>query len=367
MADVPMTIDAHDMKSDLRTKEIIDRINQIDQNKLKDKLEEETTMEPTNIFANPAAGLGAGLGGGVLGGALTSLLLGRNGLNGADGVGVVTPTMLTAALNQVQDNTNAATAASERLTQSRFDAEAQREIQAAIERTAAATQLAGAVQSSAIGVEIAKGQGEVTTQIALTSGATQTQAALLAGNLNTQNALNAAAAGVQVQKISGEIQVQNALGDAAIQVAVAAVGTANALAFKDVAIGTAQSTYALANAIKSDGDITRGLIVKQNDDMLNRLLTTAQNEIIELRGDRDGRSRARETEVNVTQSVTTNQNNLQAQQQQQQQFQILANLNAAVCNLANDIQAVRQTQSNVNFGVQGTAGQTASAANTRVN
>jgi hypothetical protein len=348
---------------------------------------EENNMTPAetiNLFAaNPGmgysgvgAGAGAGLGAGLLGGVLGGALLGgnRGGLFGGNGNGDGS----FAAINTINSNTDNAIAATERLTAARFDAEAQREIQAAIERTAAATQLATAVQSAALGVEIAKGQGEISTQVALAKSDLSTQGALNAsatqvlaqkgfGDLSTQNALTASATQVLVQKAVGDLAVQTALGDARTQADVALVGTANALAFKDVALQTAAQTYALSQAVKAEGDLTRGLINKLNDDTLNRLLTTAQNEIIELRGDRDGNRRSRETEINVTQSVNQNQNNLQAQAQQQQQFQILANLAAQVGNLANDIQVVRQTQSNVNFGTQGTAGQTASAANTRVN
>jgi hypothetical protein len=346
-----------------------------------------TTMESPvikNIFepspyGNAGAGmLGGGLGAGVVGGLLSQTLLGRNGLNGVDGVNVVTPALLQTSLNQVQSNTDNAIAAAERLTTARFDSEAQREIQAAIERTASATQLAYAVGNSALGVEIAKGQGEINTQVALTTG-----------NLGTQNALNAQNITTQIAKTSGDLGTQLALQGAALGVQVEKVATANIMGQKDLLLATnaqfsqAQLTamqnaniaaaqlaavnYGLSTAVKADGDQTRALINKLNDDTLNRLLTTAQNEIIELRGDREGVRRSRETEVNVTQNVTTNQNQLQAQAQQQQQFQILANLAAQVGNLANDIQVVRQTQSNVNFGVQGTAGQTASAANTRVN
>jgi hypothetical protein len=284
----------------------------------------------------------------------------------------------TSGFDSVNHNIAASVAASERLNMARFDAESAREIQAAVERTAAATQLAGATeaaaiqlasatQAAALGVEIAKGNGEVATQVALTTG-----------NLNTQGALNAAATQTLVTKGIGDLSVQVALNTAAVATAVERTGTATALAFKDSAILAGQNAaaierqvaanqYALSTAIKADGDLTRGMIIANNDAMLNRQLATAQAEIIELRNHEHGNRRQRETEVNVTQTVTQNQNNLQAQQQQQQQFQVLANLSALVNNLAGDIQAVRQTQSNINFGVQGTAGQTASAANTRVN
>lgn len=335
---------------------------------------EEYAMEPNvvkNIFESGmgnGGGMGGGLGAGLLGGVVGGALLGNNGIlgNNRNGVvdGLVTPTMLTTALNQVQDNTNAANAASERLTMSRFDAESQREIQASIERTAAATQLASAVQSAALGVDIAKSAGESNVQIALTSGATQTQAALLAGNLSTQNALNAAATQTLLQKAAGDLGTAFALGDARTQQAIATAGTASALAFKDVSIGQLNSQYVLSTAIKADGDLTRGLIVSQNDAMLNRLLTTAQNEIIELRGDREGRSRAREVEVNVTQ----NQTNLMNQQQQQAQFQSQAIINERLVSALNNLQVATATNQSLIIGNSGfTAGgpQTANPVNVR--
>jgi hypothetical protein len=313
-------------------------------------------METVNLFANPGMGgaaTGAGLGAGLLGGVLGGALLGNNrggilgGGNGGDGY---------SAINAINMNTDAKIASSTALSEARFNAEAQREIQAAVERSAAATQLAVAVGNAALGVEIAKGDGEISTQVALTTG-----------NLGTQNALNAAAIQTLVQKTAGDLGVQIALGDARTQFEVQQAATAAALGFKDAALQSANQTFQLSNAVKADGDLTRSLIITQYQDTLNRQLATAQNEIIELRGDRNGRERARETEINVTQSVNQNQNNLQAQAQQQQQFQILANLAAQVSNLAGDIQAVRQTQSNVNFGNQIGSGQTASATNTRVN
>lgn len=341
-------------------------------------LAEETIMtEPVhikNIFeTSPMAGMlphmsglggaGAGamggFGAGALGGLLASSLTGNGGLlGGRNGSveGLVTPTLLANEINRVQDNTQFAVAASERLTQSRFDAEAQREIQAAIERTAAATQLAFAVGNSALGVEVAKGQGEVNTQIALTSGATQTQAALLAGNLNTQGALNAAATQTLVQKTSGDLATQLALGDARTQMQIADLGTANALAFKDVAIGQLTTKYDLAKAISDDGEETRELIAANYNQDLNRKLTTAENAIIELRGDREGTRRARETEINVSQNVNQVQAQAQAQSINTQLLTALQTLISQNQNIHNGI---------VNLGTM--TGNLQSAANTRVN
>lgn len=94
--------------------------------------------------------------------------------------------------------------------------------------------------------------------------------------------------------------------------------------------------------------------------MLNRLLTTAQNEIIELKGDRNSRSHAKETEVNVMTSVNQNQ----AQAQAQQQAVVLGNIAASLGTLVSQNQNIHQGI--VNLGsMSGNAG-TQSAANTRV-
>jgi hypothetical protein len=314
---------------------------------------EGNNMDTSNLFAVPTnsgmggaigGGLGAGLLGGVLGGAL---LGGRNGgglfggnNNGGDGM---------AGINAINMNTDAAVAASTALSESRFNAEAQRELQASVERTAAATQLALAVGNAALGVEMAKGQGETNTQVALTTG-----------NLGTQNALNAAATQTLVQKTTGELSTQVALGQAQLGVAIERTGTANALAFKDAAILNLQNTNQLDKAITTDGAATRALIVQQYEATLNRQLTTAQNEIIELRGDRNLR------EVGSGITISNNNNAIataqqQQAQQQQQQISYLSNQLAALIQQNQHIQ-----QGVLNIGSGTVSGNTQTAANTRV-
>lgn len=124
-----------------------------------------------------------------------------------------------------------------------------------------------------------------------------------------------------------------------------------------------QSRYEVSKDITADGDKTRALIIANNDAVLNRELTVAQTALLEARSI----GRERDNSMTITQTVNQTQAQAQVQAQQQQQFQLLANLNAAVCNLANDIQVVRQTQSNVNFGTQTGNTTSANASNTRVN
>ncbi len=311
---------------------------------------------PMMMSNTGSAGVGAGLGAGVVGGLLAGALTNGGLLGGNRGA------------TDVNINTDNAIAASERLNMARFDAEAQREIQAAIERTAAATQLAGAVQSAALGVEIAKGTGEVTTQ----------------------GALNAAALGVQVQKTAGDTQTLIATQTAALGVQAEKTAAANALAtsmalkdqiiFTGQGFSTAQLTamqnannaatqlaavnYGLATAIKADGDLTRGMIIANNDAELNRRLIIAQNEITELRGDSRHRDRSREVEVNVTQSVNQQQVQFQAQQQQQQQ----AVLNSQILHALQGLQIATATNQSLIIGNTGAVlggAQTANPVNVR--
>ena len=95
-----------------------------------------------------------------------------------------------------------------------------------------------------------------------------------------------------------------------------------------------------------------------NEANLNRMLATAQNEIIELRGDRAAIQRAHGTEVTVTQNVA------QAQAQQQQQ-QLLGSVLASLQGLT---QIAHATNQNVIAGNQGpvfTGSQTANPTNVR--
>lgn len=140
-----------------------------------------------------------------------------------------------------------------------------------------------------------------------------------------------------------------------IKQTIAMVGATNIAATKD-------SQYAVTTAVRDDGDKTRALIVRQYEDTLNRELSEARNALVELRS----AGRVRESEINITNTNTNTQVQLQAQAQQQQQLQVLAALVAEVRNLANDVQVVRQTQSNVNFGVQGANTQSNAASNNRV-
>lgn len=140
-----------------------------------------------------------------------------------------------------------------------------------------------------------------------------------------------------------------------IKQTVAMVGATNIAATKD-------AQFALSKDIRDDGDKTRALIVRQYEDTLNRELSEARNALVELRS----AGRLRDSEINITNTNTNTQVQLQAQAQQQQQLQFMAQLVSEVRNLANDVQIVRQSQSNINFGVQGANTQGQAATNNRV-
>jgi hypothetical protein len=107
-------------------------------------------------------------------------------------------------------------------------------------------------------------------------------------------------------------------------------------------------------AIVADGTTTRALIVQQYEANLQRELATAQNEIIELRGDR----RLQEASAGITLTNTNNINQMQQQTQQQQQYGQLANM---IWGLG---QSIRSTNEAINVG-SGTL--TANPSNTNTN
>jgi dGTP triphosphohydrolase len=118
-----------------------------------------------------------------------------------------------------------------------------------------------------------------------------------------------------------------------------------------------QSQNAVQQSITADGTVTRALITSQYETNLQRELATAQNEIIELRGDRRLAEATRGIEVNTTNNI----NQAQAQAQQQQQFQTLGSL---LGSLVTELQVIRSTNSAINVG-SGTL--TASPTNTNTN
>lgn len=271
------------------------------------------------------AGLGAGAGGlaGIAGGVLGGILT-RGGLFGNEGRGgenCVTPSQLTAALAGVQD-TQMNTAVLQGLG----------DIKAAVPLAEAQSQLA-----------IAQSQGQVMNQIG------QQSLAIAQGFGNAAQQTSQAQAAV--------IAVGESVKDA-----VNGTSAATQLGIANLATSGLQNTFALSQAISADGDKTRALIESINSANLNRQLTVSDLD----RRDEANRGRIRETEINISNVNTANAQQAQAQTMQQNQWQAIIQLAEGVRNLAGDIQAVRQTQSQVVFGNNIGSGQAANATNNRV-
>lgn len=261
-------------------------------------------------------GLGAGLGGGLLGGILGGSLLGGNGLGNRNNVGegCVTPSMLTAGLTGVTD---------------------------AVQNTTV-VQTLGAIQAA---IPLAESQ----TQLAIAVAQSE-----LAGQINTANIANLGGQAMINKNVSDAI-ASSLASQTSIKESVAAYGVANLNATKD-------AQFALATIVKDDGEKTRALITSNTISELQRQLTVAQTGALEDRLT----NRARETEINITNTNTANAQQMQVQGQVQAQSQAIIQLSALVSNLCGDIQAVRATTSNVNFGTQAGVGQTTNATNNKV-
>lgn len=317
-----MELHEHEERSQHRHERVMHAINEV-------KKGEHMSNAPM-IFEGGSGGMGAamggGLGAGLLGGILGGALLGGNGglfgrNNGNWNEGPVTPSQLTAALAGVQD-TQMNTAVLQGLG----------DIKAAVPLAEANTQLAISQAQNAISNSLGQ------QSVALAQGL---------ANVNDNGNRNTAAIVAVGEQTKDLIRDQSA----ALQVGIAAVQTQGL-----------QNTYAITQAVRDDGEKTRALLIAQNEATLQRQLAVAEAALAETRAE----SRARASEINITNTNTATAQQLQTQTQLQNQFQILANLAAGVNNLANDIQAVRQTQSNVVFGNQTGSTQTASAANNRV-
>lgn len=270
--------------------------------------------EAMNLFTggNGMGGaLGGGLGAGLLGGVLGGALLGNGGLGGNSRGGQwATPTDVQTV---VADNTILSTLG---------------DIKAAIPLAEAQVQLALAGQAASLTSSINQGNSALQSSLNLAEN-------VLTNALNTQN-------------------LSNQASFAALSASTTAGATANLLS-------TERSAYAVTQAITNDGDKTRALIQSIDKTNDSRLITSLANEITELRGNQ----RLSEATGNITISNNNTAVATAQQQQSQQQFQILANLNAQLQSLNNDIQAVRQSSVVFNSGTQVASGNQ-SAANTRV-
>jgi len=256
--------------------------------------------------------LGGGLGAGLLGGVLGGALLGNNGALGSNRGGQTwaTPTDVQIAVSDSAIQT------------------ALGDIKASVPLAEAQVQLALAGQSASITSTIVNGNAANIAALALSEN-------VLLNGLNAQN--------ISTQK-----------GFSELNTAVVTSAAANALA-------TERAAYVVTQAVSNDGEKTRALIQSIDKTNDSRLITNLSNEVTELRGDR----RLAEATGNITISNNNTAVATAQQQQSQQQFQILANLNAQLQSLNNDIQAVRQSSVVFNSGTQVASGNQ-SAATTRV-
>jgi len=213
-------------------------------------------------------------------------------------------------------------------------------------------------------------EGAVQSAISASQNAVQGQASTYAlGNANAQaqyalsSQNQAAQLGIQAATNFGNTQndIANARENINQQAREqSALITANALSnatnFGLVQTQAAVNTGLLNAAIIADGDRTRALVSQQYVETLNRQLAVAQNEINELRFDRNSISRHHETEVKVSQQV----NQAQAQAQSQAVFgDILRRLEGLH-------QVAASTNSNIIAGNQG-AVQTGAQSSTPTN
>jgi hypothetical protein len=311
------------------------------------------------------AGAGLGATGAILGGLALLSNLGRNGgLFGGNGNGtlgtganLVTTTDLQAALNaqSQSQNTNNILQQLAAIQQEIPSAEGRSQLalaqaQIGIQTQAAQGQLAAANTAAQLSTNVADARHSINDNVHLNGlNNANSFAGVQIGIANSTAATNAI---VRETKDVVESNFANANLQAAQYQAATALGIAN------LGLQNAVQTGVIQTSIRDDGDRTRSLIIAQNDATLNRLLTTAQNEIIELKNDRTSRGHSRETELNITQNV--NQNNLQnqQQQQQQQQFLLLSNLAQQIAGLT---QIAKSTNSNI---IAGNSGATVTGAQT---
>lgn len=289
-------------------------------------------MDTMNLLPVGDSGGGAlgGAGGGFAGAALGSLLLGRGGLLGGVGTGVVgegcvTPSQLTAALAGVQDT----------------------------QMNTAVLQTLGTIQGS---IPLAEGQ----VQLALAGAVGEIRShlgsvenGLVAGQaMINKNVSDAIASSLASQN---NINLNVLTSAQATREAVTTYGVANLNATKD-------AQFATATAINASTKEILAALNDQNTANLQRQLTVAESALLETRLT----GRTRESEINITNTNTANAQQAQVQTQVQAQSQAIIQLSALVSNLCGDIQAVRATTSNVNFGTQAGVGQTTTATNNKV-
>ena len=238
-----------------------------------------TPQDTINLFSNPMGGAmggaGAGLGAGLVGGLLGTALFGRNGLNGGLGVDGAGAGALAATLRNPpeQDMANMS-------------------LMAAI----------GAVDKS-VAVSTATMEASQATQtLGITTQLNNVASSLAARTDNLKDVVNSNSVAL--------MQGQNALTQT--------VMAGNSLINQNIM----ENRYELSRDISNDGEKTRALITQQYEINLQRQLSDANAQIIELRGNNGLQNAA----AGITLTNTNNINQMQQQSQQQQQYNQLANM-----------------------------------------
>lgn len=270
-------------------------------------------------------GDGLGGGGGIATGLLLGSLLGRRDDRGGRDDGCCLSSQLNSVADGINHNINTSTLGVLNQMNQGFDNIGQVALMSKLGSIEGAIPLVGAQVELAIAQSAANTNSNITTGFALTNK-----------NINdAEAAILASICGVE----------KTVLQTSAVNLAA-----------------TKDAQFAVTTAIRDDGDKTRAKIDFYHDQDMQRRLTVAESALAEERHSR----RIRESEVNITNTNTNTATAVSQQSQNQQQLQLLAALVSEVRNLANDVQVVRQTQSNVNFGTQGANTQTNTASNNQV-
>lgn len=314
-----LTLETHDERSDQRAddikhtvRKVSDKINFFNKG---DSMDSIAAVLPS-ILAAQKDGSGS-VGAGALGFVAGTVLGNRGGLlngnNGVDG-GFVTPAQLTTALNGVTD-----TLQNTAILQGLSDTKS------AIPLAEAQTQIA-----------IAAAQSDIIAQ----------------ANLN--QATNTAGQGAISRDIGASVASALA-GQNNINQNVTLQGQANLAATKEAQFA---SQIAVSNSTKE----ILAALNEQNTATLQRQLAVAEIALAESRAV----AREQANVITITNTNTATATAISQQSQMQQQLQILAQLTATVNNLQGDIQQVKQSQSNINFGYQSGTSQGQQATNNRV-
>jgi len=203
------------------------------------------------------------------------------------------------------------------------------------------------LQATIENTTLLNGLGDIKAAVALT--AAQTENVIGAQTVALQSTLSNLALG----QLTATSQVKDTVNQ----------GTLLTLQATNVASDrAAASAAALAAQTAAGFNETQALINSINTQNISRELSDTKAALIEERSDH----RLASAGITITNNNNATANALAAQSQQQQQLQAIIQLGAAVQNLANDVQVVRQGQTIFNSGTMAASG-TQAAANTRVN